>query len=203
MGLPFSIMNILHIVVGFALCMFGSMMLRSSPRASGFLLGGWVAAQIANTSFNFSDIWVYLGPLGFFILGGIIGSLLAAPLYMVIVVLSGTLLGALIGFVIGFVVSHSGDSYRLLEGVFSINAITNIQSIIMVITAVVFGLLSAAYQEFMTMISTAYVGTALLGWGLVNWFGPATPILRNVVFLFFAWAIVGIIGTVYQYKNRD
>ncbi|MEJ5201506.1 MAG: DUF4203 domain-containing protein [Anaerolineales bacterium] len=201
--LSFPVMNILHIVVGFALCMFGSMMIRSSPRLSGFLLGGWVAAYIAYSTQNFSGIWVLIGPLGFFVLGGIIGMLLAAPLYMVIVVLSGTLLGAMIGFVIGFVVSHSGDSYRLLEGVFSIGSITSVQSIIMVITAVVFGLLSAAYQEFMTMLSTSYVGAALLGWGLVTWFGASTPLLRNVVFLFFAWAVVGILGTVYQYKNRD
>jgi hypothetical protein len=200
----FIILSFLHLIIGFVLCMGGSMVLRSSPRLGGFLVGGLIAVEVVTRVVTISASNGFLVPLVAFILGGLLGALLAAPLYIVMAVISSSALGGVIGMLAGRIISQGGATRKVIESVFTLEAqVNDIQIILMIVFAIVFGLLTLKYDVFMTMTSTGFVGSFLAISGLVNIFGSTTPILNNSVFQFFAWAGLGLLGLVYQNNNQD
>lgn len=110
-----DVISVLRLVVGFILCMFGSVVLRSSPRVGGFLLGGLIGAEAAVRFMAAPAGYEMFLPLVSFLVAGGIGALFAAPLYMVMLVLSSSALGALIGMVAGLIVSMQGVTRAIVE----------------------------------------------------------------------------------------
>lgn len=200
----YAILNMIHLVVGFILCMAGSMLLRDSPRLGGFLLGGLIAAEAGARLIPLPGAYNLLVPLISYLVGGLIGMLLSVPLYAVIMVLSSSALGAVVGMLVGIFLSASGATQSIVTAIFNLSANFNdIQITLMIVFALFFGLLTLRYDLFMTMASTGYVGAFLAISGLITLFGSSTPILRNGVFQFFAWLGLGLLGLVYQNRNQE
>lgn len=200
---PMDVINVLRLVIGFIICMFGSVVLRSSPRVGGFLLGGLIGAEAAVRFLAAPAGYELFFPLVSFLLAGGIGALIAAPLYMVMLVLSSSALGALIGMVAGLIVSMQGVTRAIVEAFLRFELVNDFQLTLIIIFALVMALISLRSEEFMSMASTAYVGAVLVVSGLSGLFGNSLLLLSDGIFVFFFWMVLGLIGLIYQNRYSD
>jgi hypothetical protein len=194
--------EILRVIVGFVLVGMGGVLIRESPRMGGFLIGGLVAAEVVSRTVAMTGLWVWLEPLGAFLLGGLVGALLGSVLAMILLVIYSIILGALAGFMIGLLLSMSGSSHAIVQALTSITEINPIQSAFMVVFAMIFGIMSFRFQELMSMASSSFIGGGLITITLATQMVGMIPILSNGIVLLFIWVVLGLVGLIFQNGNE-
>jgi hypothetical protein len=200
------------ILVGFGLfiCFMGYSMFRSMLPVWGFILGGLVALTYGGGLTQGIQASPLMIQIGTFVVGGLIGALISAPLYYVSVFLTGASMGALIGIVLGAYISLSGGvvSVKALEALSSMSfppaVDTTLQLVMAIILGIATGGFAIAFQKFMISASTALIGSAVLVAGLTN---SAMDVLRSNpsrgIWLLVAWFLIGMAGLFVQYRMRD
>lgn len=188
---------------GIVVCFLGTSSFRSTPFIGGFLLGGALAVYFARFFLTSPPGWEAFFPLLVYAAGGLVGGLISRPLYMVMVVISGSALGSLLGIGLGFVISLQGDPQMLKQIDLAIQPLDVLSLWLMLIFALVLAVLSLLFDEFMLLVSTAFIGSAVIVSTITDLFAGSTPLMRNVVAVFFAWFVVGVAGLVYQNNNQD
>lgn len=199
---PWTLLNILQFITGIVLAMVGYSLLRNSPRWGGFFVGGLITAHVAVRMVALEGILNLLTPVGGFVVGGLVGMIIAGPLYMLMAVISSCSLGAIIGMMAGLIVDKGGATNEIIEAILSFNRLTDIQISMAVVFALVFGVLALKFEDFMTMASTSFMGSLLVMVSLSAMFGNSTPLLRNGVFFFFAVAGFGLLALISQNRNE-
>lgn len=197
-----NILVILQLLLGVILTFYGASIFRSMPPVGGFILGGLLGITFGSALIPVQN---YTGIIPFivFIGSGLVGAILAIPLQIVILVLSGSVLGAIFGFVVGFLVQQQGIPRLVIEGAFSIRGVTDLQVWTMAIFAVVFGLLSVQYEEFMYFASTGFIGSLMTTIALSGLGAGTSALLRNSIFLFFFFITLGLLGIIWQNYQTD
>jgi len=193
---------ILQLLLGAILAFYGASVFRSMPPLGGFIMGGMLGVTIGELfvpSANFTG-WM---PYVFFAGVGLVGALLAVPLKIVIVVLSGSFLGTMVGVIIGFLIQNQSFPRMLLDGTFSLGGITDLQIWIMVILALVFGILSIQFEDFMFYASTAFIGSLMITTAISELGAGNYALIRNAIFLFFLFITLGLIGTIWQNYHTE
>jgi len=197
------ISTLLVLVAGVAICVAGINLIHDQPLLGGLILGGSLGFYL----FSYFVVppaglgtWF---PLIGFVVGGVIGAIIARPLYMVILVLTSSMLGALVGLAISYVLQLGGSPQRWKQLSISINLNDPLQVWLMIIFALALGVLSLPFEEFMTMLSTGFVGGAMFVSSLVILFAPTVTLLNNPVFVVFLWFAVGMGGLAWQNHTQQ
>ena len=188
---------------GIVVCFLGGNSFKSTPFIGGFLLGGSLAVYAAGFFVNPLQEWGVFSPYIIYAAGGIVGGLIAKPLYMVMVVISGGALGALLGLGLGFVINLQGDPQMLKQIDLVIRPFDVLTLWLMIIFALVLAIVSLLFDEFMLLVSTAFIGSAVVISSITSLLAGSIPLMQNVVAVFFAWFVVGLAGLVYQNNNLD
>jgi len=188
---------------GIVVCFLGGSSFKSTPFIGGFLLGGSLAVYAAEFFTIPPQGWEAFFPFVVYAVGGVIGGLIAKPLYMVIVIVSGSALGVLLGLGLGFVINLRGDPQMLKQIDLAILPLDVLTIWLIIIFALAIAVISLLFDEFMLLVSTAFVGSALIVSSVTGLFAASIPLMRNVVVVFFAWFVVGLAGLVYQNNNQD
>lgn len=197
------ISSLLILLAGVAICVAGINLIHEQPALGGLLLGGALGYYLF--SFFFippAGVGAWFPLIGFAI-GGVIGALIARPLYMVILVLTSSMLGGLVGLVISYVLQLGGSPERWKQLSLTINLNDTLQVWLMIIFALALGFLALPFEEFMTMVSTGFVGAAMFVSSLVILFSGSVALLRNPVFIFFFWFAVGMGGLAWQNHSQQ
>ena len=198
------------IIFGLFICLAGYSLFKSMLPLWGFLLGGLVAIQFGMGLAERIPFPLLVAQIGLFVLGGIIGALVSAPLYYVSVFATGAALGGLVGLVFGSYLELSG-------GVVSVKALmelsamafppamtSGLQLALMVIFGLVTGGFAIGFQKFMITMSTAFIGAAAFVAGLN---GSAFKLLQNDpakgIWVIMVWFVMSMIGIFVQYRMRD
>ena len=193
----------LLLAVGLVIYALGHEVFNQSPFIGGFLLGGvlsvYIVTSYATPPAGLEAFYPYI----VFIIGGLLGGLIARPLYMVIVVISGSAFGALLGIGFGFIVNLQGDPNSLKQIQFAIQPLNNISIWLMIIFALILAVLSLIFDDFMLVVSTAFLGSAVIMGSLAGLFSTTIPIFGNIVFQIFVWFGLGMGGLVYQNSNME
>ena len=172
----------LAIVVGGVLCFFGYPMINSAIRVWGFFITGVGAVLFAvgllHVPGSLTQLTVQMGV--FFVVGGVIGALIAGPLSVLIIFLSGSALGALIGS-FGYPLITSGQENTILT----------------IGLALVTGLLAVRFQDIVLIVTTAFVGAAMMIYGVITLSNLG---MLPAMGLFF---VAGLGGAAAQYKSID
>lgn len=197
----FPLMAIIRLMAGFMFCFTGYGLLRTAPKFIGFVGGGILAVEIGSRFLSLPDGWETLAPIGMFLLGGLIGLLLASLLYMVMAILGGVVLGGGLGYAAGFLLTRHGDTRQLAEALFQRQPLSDLQMVLMLVGGLAVGLLAIRFDELILMATTALLGALFLMAATVQLAAPTTAILRNDVFVFFAWAVLGLFGLYWQNRH--
>jgi hypothetical protein len=197
-----DILLILQLLLGVILAFSGASIFRSMPPVGGFLLGGLLGITLGAVFVPAQSYTGYL-PWLIFIGSGLVGAIVAIPLQIVIVVLSGSVMGAIFGFVAGFLIQQQGIPRLVVEGAFSIQGATNLQVWVMVIFAIAFALISIPYEHFMFSASTGFIGSLMITIALSALGAGIYALLRDSIFLFFFFITVGLLGTIWQNYQTD
>jgi hypothetical protein len=144
-----------------------------------------------------------------FAVGGGIGALLASPLYYVSVFLTGAVMGALVGIVFGayLEISTGALSFRTLAALSSMPFPPPVESTLQLVLMIIFGItaggLTIAFQKFMLIASTAFIGSAMV---IAGQNGATLQILRHdsgrAVWILLAWLILGLVGMFVQFRMQ-
>ena len=173
-------MAFLALIAGAVICFFGYPMINSAIRVWGFVVAGVAAVLVAVGLFHIpgslTHLTLQMGVV--FVLGGIVGALVAGPLSILIIFISGTALGILVGNY-AFPMLTRGPENTLLT----------------VVLALVTGLLSVRFQEVVLIITTAFVGAAMMFYGARIL--TSIEILPALALFFLA----GFFGAAAQYKS--
>jgi hypothetical protein len=168
------------IVIGGIICFFGYPMINSAIRVWGFMIAGagavLAAVGLLHMPGSLTHITLQMGVV--FVVGGIVGALVAGPLSILIIFLSGTALGALVG-IYGYPLVTLGQENTLLT----------------VGLALATGLLSARFQDIMLIITTAFVGAAMMIYGAMHLANIDMLVAMGLFFL------AGLFGAAAQYKS--
>jgi hypothetical protein len=197
------ITTLLILIAGLAVCVAGINLIHEQPILGGFLMGGSLGYYLF--------LFLFIPPAGLgawfpligFAVGGAIGAIVARPLYMVILVLTSSMLGGLVGLIISYVLQLGGSPQRWKQLSIAINLNDPLQVWLMIIFALVLGFLALPFEEFMTMLSTGFVGGAMFVSSLVALFAPTVGLLNNPVFVFFFWFAVGMAGLAWQNHTQQ
>jgi hypothetical protein len=170
----------LAIVAGGVICFFGYPMINSAIRVWGFLLAGVGAVLAAVGLFHIPGSLTQITPqmAVVFIVAGIIGAIIAGPLSIVIIFFSGTALGAMIGGY-GYPIVTRGQESTLLT----------------VVLALITGLLSVRFQDVVLIVTTAFVGAAMMIYGAMAMSNLEMLPALGIFFL------AGLFGAAAQYKS--
>jgi hypothetical protein len=163
-------------VIGF----FGYPMVTSAIRVWGFLTGGAfltaLALILAHMPGSFTQPTVQMGIV--FLVGGAIGALIAGPLSVVIIFLSGMALGWLFGTYVYPFVTRGEES-----------------TILTVILGLISGLLAVSFQEVVLIVTTAFFGALMVVYGLRMMVGI------DMLWLVIIFFLLGLFGAAAQYKS--
>ena len=202
--------GIILLIFGLFICFAGYSMFRSMLPLWGFMLGGLIAITFGMGLAKSMPFDLFVAQIILFILGGIIGALVSAPLYYVAVFATGAALGGLIGIVFGAYLEISGGSVSVvalttLSGMsFPPPVASTLQFGFMVIFAVITGGLAIGFQKFMITASTAFVGAAAFVAGLNS---SAFTLLRDNpskgIWVVMVWFVMSLLGLFIQYRMRD
>ncbi len=138
------------IFLGGVICFFGYPLISSAIRVWGFLTGGAFLTILAIGLFHMpgslTQLTLQMGIV--FVVGGIVGALIAGTLSAVIIFLTGMALGALVGTYAYPLITRGAES-----------------TIITVILALLTGLLAVRFQEIVLIITTAFGGSLAVVYG--------------------------------------
>ena len=201
--------GIVLIIFGLLICFSGYSLFKSMLPLWGFILGGLVAISIAPTLMRNSDPSLVFEIVAF-IIGGVVGALIASPLYFVSVFLTGAAMGGLLGIVLGAYLEISSGtlSVKALSALASMQFPPPVQSTLQWILMVVLGLITGgfaiAFQKFMITASTAFIGSAA---AVAGGNTAVLEIMREnpsrAVWILLIWLIVALLGLFVQYRMRD
>jgi hypothetical protein len=113
------------------------------------------------------------------LVGGILGAVIAGPLSIVIIFISGTALGVALGELAFPLVSPGGENLLLT-----------------VILALATGLLAVRFQEVVLIVTTSFLGALMMVYGARNL--VSIEILPTVILFF----LIGFFGAAAQYKTE-
>jgi hypothetical protein len=207
--MSFSPQGIILIIFGLFVCFSGYSIFKSMLPLWGFVLGGFVAISFAPGLLGEENPTLVFQIIAF-VVGGVVGALVASPLYIVAVFLTGAAMGGLVGIVFGAYLETSG-------GAISVKALTTLASmpfpppvtstlqlVLLAVFAIITGGFAIAFQEFMIIASTAFIGSAAVVAGANQ---AALEMMRNnpgrAVWILLAWLIIAMIGLFVQYRTRD
>jgi hypothetical protein len=206
----FGAQGMILVVFGVFICFMGYSMFRSMLPLWGFILGGLTALNFSGgltAQIHFNPLVVEIGT---FVVGGIIGALVAAPLYYVSVFLTGAAMGALAGVILGAYIQLSGGMVsmvaltQLSQMTFPPQVTSGVQFLLLSVLGVTTGVLAINFQEFMITASTSLIGSAVMVAGL------DTTLLASMqsspergIYLLLIWFVVGLLGMFVQYRMRD
>lgn len=199
--------GIVMVLVGATACFMGYSMFRSMLPLWGFILGGWIVTILAPNFIQVPVSQALFLTLGSFVVGGLIGALIASPLYYVIIFLSGAALGALFGIVGGSFLDIGGiTSFRDMQALSNLSLsfppqVTSMtQLVLIVILGGIMGLLALNFQQFMITSSSAFVGAAALVSGLSAVITDSFPNMGANLMMVVAWLLLGLIGIFVQFR---
>jgi hypothetical protein len=195
---------------GIIICFMGYSLFRSMLPLWGFILFGILAITGLPFVVHLSGSQLLIAQIVTFLVAGLIGALIATPLYYVIVFLTGALLGGLVGMVLGAYLNISGGviSFRALTKLAEMNfpppVDTPTQWLIMVILGLVTGIFAINFQKFMISASTAFLGSAGVVSGMNTiLLGAFRSVENRSILIGITWLILGMIGMFVQYRMRD
>ena len=172
---------VLALFAGGIVAFFGYRLITDAIRIWGFVLGGVFGAYLATNVFHLpgsiSDITI---PFVIAILaGGILGALIAGPLSIVIVFISGAALGVALGEVAFPFVTRGGENLLLT-----------------VVLALITGLLAVGFQKVVLIVTTSFIGALMMVYGARNLM--SIDLLPSVILFF----LIGFLGAAAQYKTE-
>jgi hypothetical protein len=198
------------VVFGILVCFAGYNIFQSMLPLWGFILGGFVCILLLPMVIKIPPSQETIFQVVSFVVVGVIGALLARPLYYVTVFLSGAAAGALIGLVFGAYLSISSGQVsisaltELSSMSFPPKVETTLQVVLMVVLGLIVGGFSISFQTFMISASTAFLGSAAVVSGLT---GTILDIFRTRPIqgftIFVVWLALGMIGMFVQFRMRD
>jgi hypothetical protein len=192
--------GVLHLIalasigLGVVYCFFGYRIFKVILGILGFILGASIAARIVLDMFGGERVLTILAGL----VGGIMGAVLMVVLYFIGIFLLGAWLGSLLGILL---IGGGGST---------------IETILILVLAVIGGIVAVMLQKLMIIISTALSGS----WGIVSGIfhflegdlGPIRPFqyhpnpraLRPMgmwgYIMLLCWILLGIAGIVVQHR---
>ncbi len=194
-------MGVILIVVGIIVCFSGYSMFRSMLPLWGFILGGFAAMNLAPLVIKVPEAQRLFLDIGSFVLGGVLGAVLASPLYYVTIFASGAAMGALQ--ISGGEISVRALS-RLAAMTFPPRVETAVQVFLMVALGLIIGAAALSFQKFMITASTAFLGSAAVVSGFT---GTITQALQGSpsqgVWMMVGWLLLGMLGMFIQFRMRD
>lgn len=201
----FSAQDIILVLLGFISCFMGYSMFKGMLPMWGFILGGWVAMTVAPNFITVEGLEPVYLTIGFFVAGGIIGALVAAPLYYVVVFGSGAALGALVGVLLGALIDVGGvGSMNQLRSLANLSFPPQPSSLTQWVLLVILGLgLGAAainFQKFTITASSAFIGSAALVASLGFLFTRGMNAASAGVVNMLAWLVLGLVGMFVQFR---
>lgn len=172
---------ILAIIAGAIACFFGYRLVTDAARVWGFIILGAFAVFVALNIFKLpgSLFQPTLPLILIFFIAGVVGALIAGPLSMVIIFISGTALGAAIGEVILPMIPTMRENM-----------------LITVILALISGLLAVGFQELTLIVTTSFVGAMMIVYG-----GSRLAEIDTLPLVIIAF-VLGFAGAASQYKTE-
>jgi hypothetical protein len=182
------------IYIGFGLlnCFFGYRLFRILLAVYGFVLGALAGVIVASSLAAGQTLWLIVGAIA----GGIIGAVLMIVLFFVGVFVIGALAGALLASAIGTVIG------------------VHMPTVVVIIVAIVVGIIALIAQRVVLILATAFggawaavaggvmlfTGQSLAGLGIVA--GPVTweGARAGMLVVLIVWLVLGIAGTVVQFR---
>jgi hypothetical protein len=195
---------IIAVFAGGVIALVGYRMFLDLLRLWGFLLIGVLGAYLSIQLFPQAGGAFHLSvPLvGGFLIGGLVGALVARPLKVVIVFLTGFLAGYaivttcynLIFTTLGMLSSGNNPStvtsdFRLVWGGPSF--------VIALLVGAVVGAVSIRWEDIALIISMAFIGAAIMIYGIITLLG--VPQLIAVIIFF----LIGLFGAAAQYTDAQ
>ncbi len=168
------------IFLGAVICFFGFPLIHSAIRVWGFLTGGvfltLIAVGLLHMPGSLTQLTLQMGIV--FIVGGILGALVAGPVSALIIFISGMALGALLGTYAYPLITRGSEN-----------------TLITVILALLTGFLSVRFQEVVLIITTAFGGALMMV------YGARQLTLIDTLPLAIAFFLLGLFGAAAQYKS--
>lgn len=200
-----SAQGVVMVVLGAVLCFMGYSMFKTMLPLWGFIIFGWLFMSYAPLLFKPGAGQELIWQVGAFFVGGIIGALIATPLYYVIIFVSGALMGAIAGVLLGIFMEMGGlTSFGQLDRLTAVSfppqASSALQFILMVILGIIMGVLALNFQSFMITASSAFVGAGGLVSGLSGAILNAVNTQGSGVILLFVWVLIGLAGMFVQFR---
>jgi len=199
--------GIVMVLVGATACFMGYSMFRSMLPLWGFILGGWIFMTFSPNFIQVPASQQLFLVIGSFIVGGLIGALVATPLYYGIVFSSGAAFGALLGVIFGAFLDTGGitnfrDVQELSNMSFTfppqVSSMT--QLVMIVIFGVILGFLALNFQKFMITASSAFLGSAALVSGLSAVITNSFPNMGANLLMVIGWLLLGMVGIFVQFR---
>lgn len=200
-----AVSDMVMVVFGIIACFMGYSLFRGMLPLWGALLGGWIAFSTMPAL-----VPAQAGSLAAqgiaFAAGGTLGALIARPLYMMIVFLSGAVLGGVMGVVAGALIELGGiTSFSRLDQLSAMSfppvPHTATQFLCMAVLGIALGAAAINFQKFMITASSAYLGAAAIVTGLtVPLHGMASTAVGRGAVMLLAWIVVGLVGLFLQYR---
>ncbi len=201
----FTPQGIILVIFGIMACFMGYSLFKSMLPLWGFLLGGWFLLSFGPSFIPIPPAQNLVYQIGLYVVGGLIGAVIAVPLYFVIIFFSGAALGALAGVLVGALIDMGGinsfsqlDNFTMLT--FPPQPSTLLQFVLMVIFGLILGLLALNFQKFMITASSAFVGAAALVGGLSGVISSGLQTSGIGALLIMAWMVLGFVGLFVQFQ---
>jgi hypothetical protein len=201
--------GIILIIFGFLICFSGYSMFKSMLPLWGFILGGLVAINFAPAILGRENPTLIFLVIAF-ALGGVVGALIASPLYYVAVFVTGAAMGGLLGIVAGSYLEMSGGvlSVKAMASLAAMQFPPPVTSTLQLVLLIAFGIITGgfaiAFQKFMITASTAFIGAAAIVAGANK---AALEILQGSssrgLWIMLIWLILAMVGLFVQYRMRD
>jgi hypothetical protein len=172
---------LLAVIVGGIACFFGYRLITDAIRIWGFVILGAFAVLVATSALGLPGSLTQpsVQMIAVFVVAGVVGALIAGPLSVVIIFISGMALGAAIGEV----------GLPLIPGVRENMLIT-------VTLALVTGVLAVGFQEITLIVTTSFVGAMMVAYG-----GSKLAVIEILPLVILSF-VLGFFGAAAQYKNE-
>lgn len=195
---------------GIIICFMGYSLFKSMLPLWGFIIIGIVALTLLPMFVDLKGSQLLIAQIITFFVAGVIGALIAAPLYYVIVFVTGATLGALVGTIVGAYLDLSGGavSFKALTALAQLTFPPAVDTpgkfMIVAILALITGVFAIGFQKFMITASTAFLGaTAVVSGMNTTLIRMFSGVENRSVLVGLVWLMIGLIGLFIQYRMRD